>query len=367
LRKTLLKGIFLAALAVLALFGLLEKGGFGAETQPSAAPAAAPRQSAPPERVLVALERPAPAPQAGLEESAPPQAEARAPEPILHIFDTALGKSVEMGLEDYVLHTLAGEMPAGYEPEALKAQAVAIRSYALWKSRAYGGGGCAMAKDADLCTSSSHCAAFASDEKMRKNFGTQYEEKLAKLRLAVEETQGLCCAYEGEAIQALFHSSSGGQTEDSAAVFAQALPYLSSVKSPGEEQERDFRSSLTLKNEELAQKLNAAFPGAKLEAAKLQGQIEILGRSASGRVLTLRLGEKQASGKALRGALGLKSTNFTLKFGSGELRFEVLGFGHGVGLSQTGAEAMAKSGAGFREILSHYYQGVEILPLSKLE
>jgi stage II sporulation protein D len=362
----LAKGLIPLGLAALALWMLLLRGAFGAAAAPgSAAAAATLRASAQPERVRVALDRAAPT--ASPESSPLPPEEAAETEPLLRVYDAAPGKTMEMGLEDYVLHALAAEMPVSYGPEALKAQAVAIRSYALWKSRAFGGGGCSKAADADLCTDSKHCAAFAGDEKMRENFGAAYEERLEKLRLAVKETKGLCCAYLGEPIQALFHSSSGGQTEDSAAVFAQALPYLSSVKSPGEELERDFRSSLTLKDEEAAKKLNAAFPGAKLESAKLKEQIEILDRSGSGRVLTLRLGEKRATGKALRAALGLKSTNFTLEFGGGEIRFNVLGFGHGVGLSQTGAEAMAKTGADYRQILLHYYQGVEILPLSNLE
>lgn len=311
-----------------------------------------------------------PAPQ--LVRVALPQAEeAQTPAPsqdiCLTVYDASEKKNVSMELEDYVLYALIGEMPASFAPEALKAQAVAARSYALWKSARFGGGGCRQSAAADVCTDSACCMAFADPAALKARWGGAYEQTLAVYRQAVEETRGLVCTYEGKPIQALFHAVSGGQTEDAAAVFSQALPYLVSVQSIGEEEARRFAQTQTFSRQKLAKALNAAFPGAGLSASALEEQLQPLSRSDSGRVGEMRVGSVTVTGRQMRKALGLNSTNFRFYFAKDAVRIQTLGFGHGVGLSQAGADAMARDGADYEQILLHYYTGVRIAPLTELE
>ena len=343
---------------------LLWLGGQGAAAPAAAAPqaSAVPAASGQPERVFVRLS-------AGTErERAEAQAEEADAEPEMElaVYLAQEDRLSVMGLEDFVRHAVAGEMPASFAPEALKAQAVAARSYALWKSALFGGGGCSQRTGADVCTDSGHCMAYADESSLRQSWGEDYQENWAAVCRAVEETEGLVCAYDGEPIQALFHAVSGGRTEDAVAVFQNALPYLTSVESQGEEGSAEYRAELFFSGAELAQRLNAAFPGAGLDPAKLPQQLELLSRTDSGRVEELRLGARTATGRQLRQALGLNSTNFSLSFEDGGVRIQTLGYGHGVGMSQVGANAMAQEGADFAQILTHYYQGVSIVPAASL-
>ncbi len=326
-------------------------------------PSEAPVQEAPTRMELVRVALAAPEPSPAPTPEAAPSLEA---EPVyLTVYEKETGRTGEMELEDYIYHVLAGEMPASYPLEALKAQAVAARSYALWKSGLFGGG-CGRGGDADVCTDSGHCMAYASDEKLQKNWGGEYETNREKLQRAVAETAGLVCAYDGEPIQALFHAVSGGRTEDAAAVFQNALPYLVSVESAGEEDAGRFSADVTYSREELARRLNAAFPGAGLTARTLESKLRVVSRTESGRAETVLIGNREATGREVRKALDLDSANLTFCFEGDSVCIHTQGFGHGVGLSQAGAEAMAQDGAGYEEILTHYYSGVEICPLAAL-
>jgi len=271
------------------------------------------------------------------------------------IFDDSKNAVVEMPLEEYIVCVVAAEMPVSFEEEALCAQAVAARTYAL---RNEAGKGCNRAAGAAVCTSSSHCQAFCSEERMRARWGDHYDSNHAKIVKVVEKTRGLVMEYEGDLIVAMYHASSGGMTESVEHVYKNALPYLRGVESPGDLGE----GSLTLSTEEFKKKLLTAFPEAKLDTAKLSQQVEILSRFESGRVEKLRVGNITMKGTKARGVFGLRSTNFSLDFSNG-VTFQTLGFGHGVGMSQTGANAMARNGADFHEILAHYYTGIEIVQL----
>lgn len=271
------------------------------------------------------------------------------------------GSMERIELEDYLVHVVAGEMPASYETEALRAQAVAARSYIAWKLPAYGGSGCS--RGGDVCTDSEHCMAYQSEEALRARWGDRFDEYYEKIRAAVQDTAGQVMVWNGEPIQALFHSSSGGRTEDAQAVWGTAFPYLTSVESEGEENEQ---RTVRLTAKDLAAKLNAAFDGAGLTADTVRTQFLVRSRTQSGRADTVKVGKVTATGKAVRAALDLSSANFTIDWQGGESVITTVGYGHGVGMSQVGANAMAQQGSTYRDILTHYYTGATLADLSDL-
>ena len=277
------------------------------------------------------------------------------PEPELRLL--AGEEILTLPLEDYILGVTAAEMPADFEPEALKAQAVAARTYALY--RAKGG----RHEEAELCADPGCCQAWLSEEELRRRWGEDYAEKHGKIAAAVQATSGqiLCCG--GQAIFAAFHSSSAGRTEDCGAVWSE-LPYLKSVFSPEdadtvpnfvttvERDALDFRDTLLYARPE------ADFSGAP---ETWIGKTEL---DRSGRAAWVELGGVRFSGTELRGLFSLRSTAFALKYEDGLFRFTVTGFGHGVGMSQYGAQVMALEGADYRAILAHYYPGTDIQTLT---
>ncbi len=253
-------------------------------------------------------------------------------------------------LEEYISGVVAAEMPAAFESEALKAQAVAARTYAMRK----------LQSGAPLCTDSQHCQAYASDEALKERWGSDYAAYKAKVREAVYACAGEVLSYEGKLINALYFSSSGGRTENVANVFSGNLPYLVGVDSPEEVrvEEKSFSAS------EFVALANEAFPEAKLKDA---GDMEILSRYESGIVAELRIGSATVSGKDARFAFSLRSANFTFTAGKDGVTFKTRGYGHGVGMSQYGANALAKSGATYEEILLHYYSGAALQNLTAAE
>lgn len=261
---------------------------------------------------------------------------------------------VPMELEDYIIHVVAAEMPASYEVEALKAQAVAARTFAV--QHMLGEEHCKSGHT--ICTDHTCCQAFLTDDELHSRWGAHFDELYEKISSAVKATDGLVMTCDGRVISAFYHSSSGGRTEDCEAVFAVALPYLISVESSGEESSPEFSTTKSWSMEEFADNINAAFPGAELNDPA--EQVDVWDRTDSGRVKLVQLGNTVVTGQQLRTALKLRSTNFDFEFSEDEVVITCLGFGHGVGMSQCGANAMAKDGAEFAEILTHYYTGVSI-------
>ena len=262
------------------------------------------------------------------------------------------GETRETTMADYLVGVVAAEMPASFEPEALKAQAVAARSYILDRAahpvEAH--------RDAAVCGDPGCCCAHVSEDEMRENWGRDFRKNLRRIRNAVRETDGQRLTYEGEPIRAVFHSSSGGQTEASAALWG-AVPYLVSVSSP--ETAADvpgFETTVTVSAQDAAQALETALPE---DPAQWLGETA---RDESGRVETISIGGKTLSGAEARSLFSLRSTNFTAEAADGNLVFHVIGSGHGVGMSQYGANVMARQGAGYAEILAHYYPGTVLEP-----
>ncbi len=268
--------------------------------------------------------------------------------------------SVEpMKLEEYIYGVLAAEMPASFEPEALKAQAVAARTFAIRKMLS---GGCASNKDADVCTDSGCCQAWCSEAERKKNWGGNYRANTTKLKAAVDDTAGQILTYDDEPILTLFHATSAGYTESVENVYTQKLPYLRSVSSP-EDEEMSVDTAEELSRSSFCKTVNTAWPKARVTISQLEDQVKILSRFDSGRVDEIRLGGVTVTGAKLRRAIGIRSANFTIKYDANSIVFHTRGYGHGVGMSQNGANVMAREGSDYRDILEHYYTGVEIQTL----
>ncbi|MBR6521104.1 MAG: stage II sporulation protein D [Oscillospiraceae bacterium] len=266
----------------------------------------------------------------------------------------------ETELEEYLFGVVAAEMPASFEDEALKAQAVAARSYAMHRiaSGIHNGA---------ICSDYSCCQAWLSEDELKEKWGAYYEIYSDKIRSAVNETAGQCLAYGGEAILAAFHSSSGGKTESSENVFGQAVPYLVSVESREDpEAVPDYVSSVEFTEDELY----AAIAAWDSEAAVRVSEGALFSEavfSTSGRLISVKLCGEEVSGSVLRKIFALRSADVSWERVGNGIRFIVTGYGHGVGMSQYGANNMAKQGMGWQEIVYHYYPGTNIVPVSSLE
>jgi len=281
--------------------------------------------------------------------------------PEICVWNQSTKHDMRLSLEEYLVGVVAAEMPASFEMEALKAQAVAARTYTIRQVTVYG---CNRSKDADICTDSTHCQAWIPEETRRCNWGNNYSTNEARVRQAVTETAGQIITYGGQPIEALFHATSNGRTENVEEVFAQPLPYLRSVQSDGEETAPRFRGTKTFTLSAAAKRINKAFPDVHVSAAKLATQMEIVSLSTGGRVKEIRVGKSMLTGRDIRTLFELDSTAFELQFDDKNLTISTTGYGHGVGMSQTGAQAMALSGATYEDILTHYYTDTAIESLA---
>lgn len=280
-------------------------------------------------------------------------------------------RSVEVDFEDYVAQVVASEMPSNFETEALKAQSVAARTFAMAKIEKYKEKKPSNHPKSPICDST-HCQVYKTEKELIACHPDGWEnEGWKKIKKACRATAGELLYYDGELVmQPLFFSSSGGQTENSEDVFVSAVPYLISVASPYEERatHRDEEKVFTIK--EFAAKLKSAFPEKDFGIVNT-GSIKILSRTAGGRVEKMKVGDAVLKGTEIRSALGLSSALFTISFKEGtgwngsstantQIIFVSNGSGHGVGMSQYGADGMAREGADYKEILKHYYSGTEI-------
>ena len=255
-------------------------------------------------------------------------------------------------MADYLWRVVAAEMPASFEEDALRSQAVCARTYSLWKQAAKSH----EADGADVCADSTCCQAYLSPEAAAQRWGENEEAWSAKIAGAVADTDAQVLTYEGAPIQAVFFSSADGSTADAAEVWGRSLPYLVPVDSPEGDEVPNYRSTVTLP----ADSVRELARGAGLEcdlSGEPSGWFQNLKRTASGRVESVELGGVTLSGGAARNLFSLRSASFDVTEADGVFTFSVTGYGHGVGLSQYGANAMAKAGSGWREILAHYYTG----------
>ena len=279
----------------------------------------------------------------------------------IKLLHSKTGEVEEVALDEYLCNVVSGEMPTDYELEALKSQAVVARTYTIYK--------CQNPKhdNANICDDSTCCQAWVSKEdRLARWEESKRESNWQKIEQCVKETQGKIITYNNQPINAFFHANSGGTTELPVNVWGgSGYPYLQVVETAGEEGYTQYSSEVSLSQQELTDKLKEKYSDIQIDFNNDE-QIKILEYTDSNRVKTVRFGNHELSGVETRSLLGLKSTNFEIKKENDKIIFYVKGYGHGVGMSQTGADAMAKRGNNYEEIIKHFYIGVEIKEINSL-
>ena len=251
-------------------------------------------------------------------------------------------------------------MPADFSEEALKSQAVVARTYTIYKimnnNKKHG--------EADICDNSNCCQAWITKEDRLARWDENLRESnWNKIVNAVNSTQGKIITYENKPINAFFHSNSGGKTEVPINVWGgSGYPYLQVVETSGEDAYTQYYSEIELNKKEFEEKIRKKHADLIIDFNKADC-IQIAENTDGGRVRTLKVGNLNLSGVEIRTILGLKSANFTVEVKESTIKFSVIGYGHGVGMSQTGADAMAKQGSNYEEIIKHFYAGVEIVDM----
>ena len=267
----------------------------------------------------------------------------------------------EVPIDTYLCNVVSAEMPADYEKEALKAQAIVARTYTIYKIQNK------KHENADICDDSSCCQAWVSKETRLSRWDEdKRESNWKKIEECVNETKGKIITYEGKPINAFFHANSGGKTEIPVNVWGgTGYPYLQVVETAGEEGYDQYESEVSLTKEELIDKLETKYSDISIDFNN-QDDIKILEYTNSGRVKTVKFGNHNLSGVEARTLLGLRSTNFEISRDGDNIKFTVKGYGHGVGMSQTGADSLAKEGKNCFDIINHFYIGVQITDVNSL-
>ena len=255
--------------------------------------------------------------------------------------------------KQYLTQVVLSEMPADFEPEALRAQAVAARTFLRKRQQTH------RHDEADVCSDSACCQAWTEEEALREKFGENFDTVWSRAEQAVESTRDEVLYYGGELIDATYFSCSGGSTESALSVWGSEVPYLRSVPSPDEQDAARYESSASFTSEEFRAILEKS--GKTLDFSEPPpAWIEQLTRTDGGGVDTLLICGAGFSGTELRSLFGLNSTLFTLQYEQERFCFSVRGYGHRVGMSQYGAQSMAKLGFSYRTILQYYYPGTKI-------
>ena len=267
----------------------------------------------------------------------------------------------EVKIDDYLYNVVSAEMPADYELEALKAQAIVARTYTIYKAQNK------KHENADICDDSTCCQAWVSKENRLERWEeTKREDNWKKIQQCVNETKGKIITYNNQPINAFFHANSGGTTELPVNVWGgSGLPYLQVVQTAGEEGYTQYSSEVDLTQEELINKLKTKYEDIQIDFNNDE-DVKIIEHTDSNRVKTVKFGNHELSGVETRTLLGLKSTNFEIKKENNQIKFLVKGYGHGVGMSQTGANTMAKQGNNCEEIIKHFYVGIEIKDINSI-
>ena len=273
------------------------------------------------------------------------------------------GAVKQIPLDQYLIGVTAAEMPASFELEALKAQATAARTYTLYRmlitpSPAH--------PEADVCTDSSCCKAYSSQEALKEKFGDSYDTYISKITEAVTSTDGQYIKYDGEPILAAFHSSSDTVTEECGNIWGASLPYLVSVESPEKDDDiPSFTSTVEVSFSDFSDTIAAEYPDADV-SGDYDSWISDIKQNNTGRLDCVCIGGVAVSGTKLRSMFELRSAAIDIQVTDEGIIFTTTGYGHGVGMSQYGANHYAKTGKNYTEILSHYYQNTEISTLSEL-
>lgn len=279
----------------------------------------------------------------------------------INLLHKKTGEIEKVNIDDYLCNVVSAEMPADYEIEALKAQAIVARTYTVYKilNKKH--------ENADICDDSTCCQAWISKEdRLARWEENKRESNWQKISACVEATKGKVITYENKPIDAFFHSNSGGITEIPVNVWGgTGYPYLQSVETSGEDAYKQYSSEVVLKQEELLNKLKEKYSDISIDFSN-NDDIKILEYTESTRVKTIKFGNHELSGVEARTLFGLKSTNFEVIKDGDNIKFNVKGYGHGVGMSQTGADSMAKQGKTAEDIIKHFYTGIEIKDINEV-
>ena len=272
------------------------------------------------------------------------------------VYRSANQQVQELPLEKYIAGVVAAEMPADFELEALKAQALTARTYIV--NRLLEDSVSNLPSGAQVTDTVEH-QVYKSEEELKESWGADYEWKMDKIVMAVLETEGQVLTYKGDPITATFFSTSNGYTENSEAYWENAYPYLKSVASPWDEDSPKFHDQLVISVGEFEKKLGVDL----VDSDNIGTVIET---TPGKRVASVKIGGKVLTGKQIREKLDLKSTDFTWQRKKDSIIITTKGYGHGVGMSQYGANGMAQEGKTYEQIVKHYYQGIEITPFASL-
>lgn len=267
-------------------------------------------------------------------------------------------KSVEeLDVEEYIKCVIASEMPANFEIEALKAQAVAARTYYYARRNE----NCNLYESAEICNSV-HCQSYKSKEECCSSWNENSREKYwNKINQAVEETKNEVLIYEGEIVKyPQYFSTSWGKTENAVDVFSSNVPYLKSTDSLGEDEAPKYSSKVEISIKEFVSNINTSYNTAELKEELVAEQVQILSNTSAGAVKEIKIGNTVISGTKFRSLFNLNSANFTVGYDKDKVIINCIGYGHGVGMSQWGANIMAREGIIYKDILKHYYTGITI-------
>ena len=262
----------------------------------------------------------------------------------VNLLNESDGSIKNINIDDYIIGVVAAEMPASFEPEALKAQAVAARTYAMYKKETRN-------LDYDLIIGTKD-QAYQTNEELLKKWGVSFFKNYLKVRDAVLATEGEILTYNGQTINAFYFSMSNGYTENVESVFKSDLPYLKSVPSTWDNESiKNYEFTKTISKEDFCKSLEIPCDNIKIENIQ---------KTSSNRVASLTINDKTFLGTKVRSLLGLRSTDFTIECLDNDIKITTKGYGHGVGMSQYGANGMAKENHNYKEILNYFYQNTEI-------
>jgi len=278
---------------------------------------------------------------------------------IYKVLNHKTGEVMALSPTDYIRGVVAAEMPISYHIEALKAQAVAAHTYALREIDEQAKSPSPELKGAHLSTDPSICQAFISEDELKEKWGSNFDTNFKKLSDAVDNVINESIVYEDKPIIAAFHSISGGNTESAKNVWGRDVSYLSPVTSEGDELSPNYENVCSLSVDEVKTAFTKEYPAIKFEDDPTKWFL-IKAKSESKTVTEIKVGSITLSGKVVREVLKLKSANFEVKYENKTFTFTTNGYGHGVGMSQYGADYLARQGKNHKEILLHYYVGVEI-------
>ncbi len=252
------------------------------------------------------------------------------------------GDVVQINLEEYLIGVVAAEMPASFNLEALKSQAIVARTYTL-----------KLLESKRTITDDVSTQVYKDNAELKNMWGNSYNTYYNKIKNAVSSTSGLCITYNGSLIDAVYHSTSNGYTEDSVKVWGNDIPYLKTVTSPWDTSASSYLKENTISYDKIRTVLGINFDSSSI--------IEIISKDESGRISNIKFGDKVLTGVEVRNLLGLRSADFDFMMTDTGVLFTTRGYGHGVGMSQYGANGMANSGYSYDKIIKYYYSGVNIV------